>query len=81
MLFYAIGVETSPRLLAEGLRFAGGVSGAELDINWNWTRFLLFGENDDGVLVVSSALADVAYGEREYVARPADRDFFYLLRR
>lgn len=80
-LYYAVGVETSPRLLAESLKAAGAEHAAELDINWNWTRFLLFDKNAEGVLRVSKSLVEVDHSPRVYVERPSERDFFYVLRR
>jgi hypothetical protein len=80
-LYYAVGLETSPRLLAEGLKAAGAEHAAELDINWNWTRFLLFDKNAEGVLRVSKSLVEVDHSPRVYVERPSERDFFYVLRR
>jgi hypothetical protein len=79
VLFYAIGVETTARLLAEGLLAAGAHAAAELDINWNWTRFFVFGRNEAGDVRVSASLVDVAHSNRSYVERPSERDFFYVL--
>ena len=80
-LLYAVGLETSPRLLAEGLKAAGAEHAAELDINWNWTRFLVFDKNAEGALRVSKSLVEVDHSPRVYVERPSERDFFYVLRR
>jgi hypothetical protein len=80
-LFYAIGLETSARLLAEGLKFAGAHTAAELDVNWNWTRFMLFGQNDEDELRITSALVEAQHSKLDYVERPSQRDFFYLARR
>lgn len=81
VLYYAVGLETPARLLAEGLLAAGVHDAAELDINWNWTRFLLFGRNEEGALRVVESLVEVEHSSRSYVERPSERDFFYLLRR
>ena len=81
VLFYAIGVEATPRLLAEGLRFAGARHGAELDINWNWTRFLLYEKGPDGKPRVAASLVEGEYSKSGYVERPSERDFFYVLRK
>jgi hypothetical protein len=81
ILFYAIGVEATPRLLAEGLRFAGARHGAELDINWNWTRFLLYEKGADGKPRVAASLVEGEYSKSGYVERPSERDFFYVLRK
>ncbi len=80
-LLYAVGLEASPRLLAEALKAAGAEHAAELDINWNWTRFLVFDENAEGALRVSKSLVEVEHSSRVYVERPSERDFFYVLRR
>ena len=79
VLFYAIGVEASPRLLAEALRFAGARNAAELDINWNWTRFLAYERDRDGKPRVASALVEGEVSKSGYVERASERDFFYVL--
>lgn len=80
ILYYAVGVETPPKLLAEGLLAAGAHTAAQLDINWNWTRFFAFGAVE-GRLGVAEALVQVEHGKRDYVERASERDFFYVLRR
>lgn len=80
-LFYAVGNEATPRLLAEGMKAAGAADAAELDINWAWTRFLLYGTTKSGEVVVTSTLIDqMVHGRRSYVAKASERDFFYLTR-
>jgi hypothetical protein len=81
LLFFAIGVEASPRLLGEALRLAGAAHAAQLDINWNWTRFLRYERDRDGKARVSASLVEGDYAKSGYVDRPSDRDFFYVLRR
>jgi hypothetical protein len=88
VLFYAIGEETEPRWLAEGLRLAGATSAAELDINWYWTRFLLFGKSakdgpdaGNGLRITSTLVPKMEHLETEYVERASTRDFFYVVRR
>jgi hypothetical protein len=80
-LFYAVGDEASPKWLAKALMHAGASTGAELDINWYWTRFLLFGEKDGALAVTSTLIPGMEYQSRGYVERPSGRDFFYVLRR
>jgi hypothetical protein len=80
ILYYAVGVETSPRLLAQGLVAAGVHVAAQLDINWNWTRFFSF-STSGAALGVAESLVEVEHGKRDYVERPSERDFFYVLRR
>jgi hypothetical protein len=81
VLYYAVGIETNAKLLAEGLRFAGASDAAELDINWNWTKFFTFTKAEDGSLAVGQTLVPVEHAKSAYVAQPSDRDFFYLLSR
>jgi hypothetical protein len=83
VLFYAFGDEAGPSLLAEGMRSAGAFAAAQLDINYYWTRFLLFGKKKPGgALQVTSPLAPkMQYSATGYVTRPAHRDFFYVRRR
>jgi hypothetical protein len=79
VLFYGIGEEADPRHLGEALRAAGATAAAELDINWYWTRFLLFGTDDKGTLRVTSTLVPkMEHLAQGYVSRPSTRDFFYL---
>ena len=81
VLFYAVGIEATPRLLAEALRVAGARNAAELDINWAWTRFLFYGKNEEGKIRVTHSLVEGEYGKSGYVERASDRDFFYVLRK
>jgi hypothetical protein len=82
VLFYAMGEEAGPRHLAEALRAAGAKSAAELDINWYWTRFLLFGQKPGEPLQITSTLIPkMEHQPRGYVARPSTRDFFYFVER
>jgi hypothetical protein len=82
-LLYALGEEADPRHLARGLQSAGAASAAQLDINWSWTRFLVFGKpTPDGKLQVTSTLIpQMVHRPTSYVARHVGRDFFYVTRR
>lgn len=81
-LFYALGEEVGPRLLAEALRTVGATQAAELDINWNWTRFVVFTSGPDGSRQVRETLVPGMVHQRQsYVVRPSDRDFFYVVSR
>jgi hypothetical protein len=81
VLLYGFGVEVGPELLARGMKHAGAVALAELDINWSWTRFLLFGESDGKLRATSTLVPKMTHTKRSYVERRDERDFFYLVRR
>jgi hypothetical protein len=80
ILFYAVGTELEPLGLAQAMQIAGAPQAAELDINWNWTRFLLFGtlDADPELRITSTLLEGMPHNSRSYVARAEARDFFYL---
>lgn len=78
--YYALGIEVGPKNLALALKYAGARSAAQLDINWSWTKFLVFGHGDK-LLVTSSLIPKMVHSRNGYVDRKAFRDFFYLVRR
>jgi hypothetical protein len=80
ILLYAVGTELEPLGLAQAMKVAGARFAAELDINWNWTRFLLFGtaDEDPQLRITSTLLEGMPHNSRSYVARAEARDFFYL---
>jgi hypothetical protein len=82
-LFYAMAEWSTPVEVAEAIKLAGAVAAAELDINWSYTKFLFFGRPSPGApLEVTSALVPKTKHTRTgYVAKPAERDFFYIARR
>jgi hypothetical protein len=80
ILFFGFGDEAGPALLGEGMRYAGAVSAAQLDINYYWTRFLLFGKKADKLQVTSTLAPQMQHEATGYVARAASRDFFYVRR-
>jgi hypothetical protein len=82
VLYYALGTEAEPVDLARGLVAVGAGVALELDINWNWTRCLLPGPDDEGAIRVRDVLVPgMPFGKNEYFARPSERDFFFVTRR
>lgn len=77
-LYYALGVEVEADLLAQALQWAGAQDAAQLDINWNWTKFLLVGDRGEGPRVVEPLVEGMEYPRSGYVRRAEPRDFFYL---
>lgn len=78
VLFFAIGEWTTADLLAKALATAGATDAVQMDINWSFTRFVLYGRDDARAPVASSPiLQKLKFGPREYWQKPAERDFFY----
>jgi hypothetical protein len=83
ILFYGIGEEAKPRELAAAMHAVGCHDAVELDINWSWTRFLIFGQPKPGAAlqVTSTLIPKMVHQSRGTLTRPEERDFFYLTRR
>jgi hypothetical protein len=83
ILFYGFGDETSPKELALGLRAAGAHHAAQLDINYYWVRFLVFGrpKPDAPLQVTSTLIPKMEHRKRGYVHLAEPRDFFYVTRK
>lgn len=83
VLLYGLGEWITPRGLAEAMLAAGAENVAELDINWSYTRFILFRASAEGGAPGASGtlIPEIKHRPGEYVSRPSTRDFFYLVRR
>jgi hypothetical protein len=81
VLFYGFGVEVGPELLSRGMMHVGAVEAAELDINWSWTRFLLFGTRDGNLRATSTLVPQMTHTKTGYIERRDERDFFYVRRK
>jgi hypothetical protein len=79
-LFFGMGEWVWARDLAVAMKSAGAVDAAELDINWSYTRFLLY-DRARPPEVVSTLVDKVEYTKGGYVSKPAPRDFFYLVQK
>jgi len=82
VLYVSITNHTNARVLAEGLRHAGAVDIAQLDVNWSYPKFVLFEPKAAGGPRKAVALASgFEFSEDEYIRKRARRDFFYLMRK
>ena len=82
VLYVSITNHTNARVLAEGLRHAGAVDIAQLDVNWSYPKFVLFEPKEAGGPRKAVALASgFEFSEDEYIRKRARRDFFYLMRK
>jgi hypothetical protein len=83
VLFYALGEEIEPAALGVAMASAGAAGAAQLDINWSYTRFLLYGRPSPGAPpeVTATLLPKIQHSRLGYVQKPSARDFFYLAHR
>jgi hypothetical protein len=82
ILYVAITNHTTARVLADGVRHAGAVDVAQMDVNWSYPKFVLFEPGDAGTERKAVALASgFEFSEDEYIRRKSRRDFFYLVRK
>jgi hypothetical protein len=83
VILYGIGDHLTAQSLARGMRAAGAVDAAELDVNHSYPRFLIYGRPLDGAPLEAreSLIPGVDFESDEYVRRASQRDFFYVTRR
>lgn len=83
VLMFGLGEWITPRGLTRAMLAAGAEDVAELDINWSYTRFILFSASAEGGApgVSGTLIPEIKHLPGEYVSRPSTRDFFYLFRR
>jgi hypothetical protein len=82
VLYVSITNHTTARVLADGLRHAGAVDIAQMDVNWSYPKFVLFEPRDGSSERKAVALASgFEFSEDEYIRSRARRDFFYLTRK
>jgi len=83
VLFFGLGEWVTVKALADAMKAAGAVDAAQLDVNWSYTRFLLFGRPtpQEPLQVVSTLIPKIKHTREGYVTNPSERDFFYLKRR
>jgi hypothetical protein len=80
-LFYAVGEEQTPELMATAMQTLGVDNATQLDINWSYTRFFWFEQGEHGLQVSETLLPKMKHRKTGYVQKPEPRDFFYVLRR
>ncbi len=79
ILYFAIGDYVTAEWLADGLVAAGVQAAAQLDINYSYTRFIVYERGPGGEPTATSPLLkDLKAPRREYVTEPSERDFFFL---
>jgi hypothetical protein len=79
-LFVGISNHTTAPAIAHGMHHAGAVTVAQLDINFSYPKFVTFRESASSRLKVAVPLAQgFEYADGEYLRKPSQRDFFYVM--
>ena len=79
VLYFGIGDYINAPWLADGLVAAGFDNAAELDINYSYTRFIMYQQGAGGEMTVSSPLlTDLKAPRNQYWKEASGRDFFAL---
>jgi hypothetical protein len=83
VLFYGIGDGMTAQAIARGMLAAGAFEAAELDVNYAYPRFLIYEQaaGEAAPRVSSAIIPGIEFTPDEYVSRPCERDFFYLVGR
>lgn len=81
VLFYGMGDNLTAKTLGEALVAAGATDVAELDVNWTFPRFLMYGHQGPTPVVRAPLIPVAPYKPGEYVTSSWHRDFFYVARK
>jgi hypothetical protein len=79
-LFVGISNHTTAPAIATGMRHAGAVTVAQLDINFSFPKFVTFRTSSISKLRLAVPLAEgFEFSEHEYLRKASSRDFFYVM--
>ena len=77
-LYFAVGESVTAAELADSLARAGATEAIEMDVNYSFTRFVVYGRDAKGNPVGRiPVLSKLVFGPKDYWKNPAPRDFFY----
>jgi hypothetical protein len=81
VLYVGIGDSTTAEAMAAGMHHAGAHDVAQLDVNWSFPKFVVFGPKAGGTELVASPICNgFEYDEDDFIRKSYARDFFYLTR-
>ena len=78
VLFYGLGEWVFAKDMAVAMKTAGAVSAAQLDINWSYTRFIVYERAGGELVATSPLLKELKAPKKEYVKEASERDFFAI---
>jgi len=79
VLFVGVSNHTSAQAIANGMKHAGAIDVAQLDVNWPFPRFVTF-PRQDGRRITKSLFEGFEVDEDDYLRTRVPRDFFYVVR-
>jgi hypothetical protein len=81
-VFFGISNHTTANAIADGMKHAGAVTVAQMDVNFSYPKFVLFERQEPGGKRMAVALASgFEFSEDEYIRKRNPRDFFYVTAR
>ncbi|MFW5739436.1 MAG: phosphodiester glycosidase family protein [Myxococcota bacterium] len=80
-LFVAISNATTPHVMAKAMHHVGAYDAAQLDVNWSYTKILVFRPGSEGALEAQSLVEGFVSHRDEYLRIRAPKDFFYVVRK
>lgn len=81
-VYFGISNHTTANAIADGMKHAGAVTVAQMDVNFSYPKFVLFERQQPGGKRIAVALASgFEFSEDEYIRKKNPRDFFYVTAR
>lgn len=81
VLFYGLGEAVTAQSMGRGMLAVGAATVAQLDINYSYPRFLVFGGSAEEPRVREGLIKDLKWKAEDYTVEPSTRDFFYVVRK
>ena len=82
-MYVGIGDATTAGAIADAMAHVGAFNVAQLDINYSYPKFLLYGPRSPGSpeIIAKPLCKGFEFTEDEYLRTRSPRDFFYLTRK
>lgn len=81
ILYYALGDAVTAQSIGRAMLVVGARDAAQLDVNYAYPRFVLFGEKDGKARLTEGLIPELNYKPTDFTIGPSRRDFFFVTRR
>jgi len=81
ILFYALGDAVTAQSIGRAMLVVGARDAAQLDVNFAYPRFVLFGERNGRTELTEGLIPGLSFQPTDFTVGPSRRDFFYVTRR